>query len=211
MLREMNLKLEYNSETDDILQDFFTPCFSACTTFDLCVDYFGLDNLISMVERFEGFAAGNVRMRIVMGHKFRIRDINMLTKMLAGNYNGKGNNGITLDRIMNMLLQNKIMIRIAVPTDESNNVFNERLGLFGDNYRNMVAFTGALIYAPEIHKEFETVDVFTSWNDPERVARKKRNFQSLWDGTIKAGRVYDFTYAEQHGLLKYSYDWMIND
>lgn len=211
MLRDLNLKIEYNSENDDILRDFFVPCFSACTSFDRCVDYFPLRNLVSLVDGFGDFAAGNVRMRLIVGHKFGIRDINTLSKIFLGTYNRKGRDGPALDRIMGMVQQKRIRIRIAVPaSDESSNVFNERLGIFSDNSGNMVAFSGALVYSPDREKELETVDVFTSWNDPERVARKRRNFQYLWEDRAKFVRIHEFADANRHGMLKYSSEWAVH-
>ena len=211
MLRDLALKIEYNSENDDVLRDFFIPCFSACTTFDRCVDYFALKNLISLVDGFGDFAAGNVRMRLIVGHKFGIRDVNILSKMFLGTYSRKGSDGPALDRVMRMILEGRIKIRIAVPaSDESSTVFNERLGIFGDDSGNMVAFSGTLVYSPGGEREFETVDVFTSWNDPERVARKRRNFQYLWEDKAKSVRIHDFADADRHGLLKYSSDWAVH-
>lgn len=211
MLRDLTLKIEYNSENDDILRDFFVPCFSACTSFDRCVDYFALKNLVSLVDGFGDFAAGNVRMRLIVGHKFGIRDINTLSKIFLGTYSRKGSDGPALDRIMGMVQQKRIRIRTAVPaSDESNNVFNERLGIFGDDSGNMVAFSGTLVYSPEGEKEFETVDVFTSWNDPERVARKRRNFEYLWEDRAKSVRIHDFAVADRQGLLKYSSEWAVH-
>lgn len=211
MLRDLTLKIEYNSENDDILRDFFVPCFSACTSFDRCVDYFALKNLVSLVDGFGDFAAGNVRMRLIVGHKFGIRDVNTLSKIFLGTYSRKGGDGPALDRIMGMVQQKRIRIRIAVPaSDESSDVFNERLGIFGDDSGNMVAFSGTLVYSPEGEKEFETVDVFTSWNDPERVARKRRNFQYLWEDRAKSVRIHDFADADRHGLLKYSSEWAVH-
>lgn len=208
MLRDVPLRIEYN-ENDDVLQDFFTPCFSVCTTFDRCVDYFALSNLISMVDRFKLFAAGFIRIRLVVGHKFHIRDINTLTRMFSGDYRGKGHSGKVLERIMDLILTDHVMIRIAVPTAEkSSAVFRERLGIFGDEKKDKVAFSGPLIYSPITPGIFETVDVFTSWNDPERVQLKQNCFEALWNDKVKSVKTYDFIDADQQGLLKYSAEWI---
>lgn len=210
MLRDLNLKMEYN-EDDDILRDFFTPCFSACTTFDRCVDYFALSNMVSMVERFESFASGRIRVRLVVGHKFGIRDVNTLSRMFAGTYRGKGDTGEALEHIMDMILKRQVMFRIAVPAIESSAaVFNERLGVFGDEHGDEVAFRGPLIYSPTAPGVFETIDAFTSWEDPARVEIKRKNFEALWEGRVKSARIYDFIDADQAGMLKYSAEWAIN-
>ena len=211
MLRDVNLKMEYSSESDDIMRDFFAPCFSVCTTFDICVDRFPLSNLMALVSKFGDFAAGNVRMRLIMGHKFGIRDVNILSKIFMGTYRRSRRNEDPLDRIERMVKQKQILMRIAVPSSgELGVVFNERLGIFGDSGDNAIAFTGSLLYSSDNHRAFETIDVFTSWNDPERVARKRRNFQYLWDGRPTLLRICDFADADQQGLLKYASEWAVH-
>ena len=209
MLRDIDLRMEYNSEKDDILQDFFAPCFSACTTFDRCVEHFPLSKMVTLVERFEDFAAGKVRMRLIVGHKFGIRDINILSKIFMGAYR-PGRKTDTMDRINTMVRQKQVMMRIAVPISEDPGVmFDERLGIFCDSEGNAVAFTGQLI-SRYGSKEFETVDVFTSWSEPERVARKRRDFQYMWEGRPTLLRVCDFAYADQNSMLKYASEWAVH-
>ena len=209
MLRDVNLKMEYNSESDDVMQDFFAPCFSACTTFDRCVDHFPLDNLVSLVTKFGDFAAGNVKVRLIVGHKFGIRDVNTLSKIFMGTYR-KGRKSDIMDRINSMVQQKDIMMRVAVPvSEEPGVVFDERLGIFGDSQGNMVAFNGSLI-SKYRDREFETVDVFTSWNAPERTARKRRNFQHLWEGKSTMLHICDFVDADKNGMLKYESEWAVH-
>lgn len=209
MLRDINLKMEYNSENDDIMRDFFAPCFSACTAYDRCVEHFPLDRLVSLVDEFGDFAAGNVRMRLIVGHKFGIRDVNTLSKIFMGTHR-VGRKMKTIDRINTMVKQKHVMMRIAAPTSEEPGVmFDERLGIFGDSQGNAVAFTGQLISRHD-SREFETVDVFTSWNEPERVARKRRDFEYLWEGRPTLLRVCDFADADKNGMLKYASEWAVH-
>jgi hypothetical protein len=57
---------------------------------------------------------------------------------------------------------------------------------------------------------FESIDVFTSWNDKTRIETKIDDFEKLWTNQTNAVKVYDFDYAEEHNLLKYSSDWAIS-
>ncbi|MCA9819310.1 MAG: DNA repair helicase, partial [Nitrosarchaeum sp.] len=56
-------------------------------------------------------------------------------------------------------------------------------------------------------RDFESVDVFTSWSDDTRVKRKIQDFEDLWNNRTKNVEVYDFMYAEKNNLLKYSSEW----
>ena len=57
-------------------------------------------------------------------------------------------------------------------------------------------------------RDFESVDVFTSWNDKTRVERKMEDFENLWQNKTKYVDVCDFMYAEENNLLKYSSKWI---
>jgi len=57
-------------------------------------------------------------------------------------------------------------------------------------------------------QDFESVDVFTSWNDKSRVDRKRKDFEELWENKTKYVEVYDFLFAEKNDLLKFSSEWV---
>ena len=59
-------------------------------------------------------------------------------------------------------------------------------------------------------KNFETIDVFTSWNDKSRVETKIKDFEKLWLDETSSVKVYDFEFAEKNNLLKYSSEWAVN-
>jgi len=52
--------------------------------------------------------------------------------------------------------------------------------------------------------------VFTSWNDKSRVETKIDDFEKLWTNETNSVKVYDFEYAENHNLLKYSSEWAVS-
>ena len=59
-------------------------------------------------------------------------------------------------------------------------------------------------------KNFETIDVFTSWNDKTRVETKIEDFEKLWLDETASVKTFDFDYAEKNNLLKYSSEWAVN-
>ncbi len=212
MLRKLDLKLEYCSDTDDIVHDFFFPCFSNCVTYDRCVDIFSVKTLFTMAQQFENFVSGKTRIRLIVGHRLGARDIGILTKYITEPACDFDHDDKMVNTVCKMMQQKQIMLRIAIPSfAESSGEFSQRLGIFGDGAGDVVAFTGtSKVSFYEQQKDFESVDVFTSWNDPERVKNKISNFQDLWNDRTENVRVYDFDYANKHNLLKYSSGWAIH-
>ena len=74
----------------------------------------------------------------------------------------------------------------------------------------MVAYTGTSneTFNTE-NRNFESVDVYTSWNDRPRVDIKVSDFERLWNNETKYVQVHDFAYAYQNNLLKYDSNWAI--
>jgi len=75
----------------------------------------------------------------------------------------------------------------------------------------MVAFTGTSneTFDPQ-NRNFESIDVFTSWNDKSRVDIKTKDFENLWLNNTKNISVYDFDDAVKKNLLNYSAEWVLN-
>ncbi len=85
----------------------------------------------------------------------------------------------------------------------------KRIGIFRDEEDQTVAFTGTSKESfSDQTRDFEYVDVFTSWNDKTRVERKMKDFENLWKNKTKYVDVCDFMYAEENNLLKYSSKWV---
>ena len=106
----------------------------------------------------------------------------------------------------------KLEVKVAIPNSEYvDGVFEERLGVFRDTNDDVVAFSGTsnATFDAE-NRNFESVDVFTSWDDKSRVEQKIKNFEDLWTNKTNYVQVYDLPYAERNNLLKYSTDWAID-
>jgi hypothetical protein len=215
-LREINFKEEYRSDRNDIVAEFFFPCLSNCLEYDRCVDLISIQSLATISMAFDNFTSGKAKLRMITGHRFRISDLNILTKLFSEKYT-KGFEGTfirdsKIQKLQNFVNNNQIELKIAIPNSEQiTNSFSERIGIFIDESDDAVAFTGTSKESFSTQtRDFESVDVFTSWNDKSRVERKIKDFEELWENKTKYVEVYDFMYAEENNLLKYSSEWAIN-
>ena len=57
-LKNLNLKEEYRSDTDDIVAEFFFPCLSNCIQYDRCVNFLSIQALATIAMAFDNFDAG---------------------------------------------------------------------------------------------------------------------------------------------------------
>ena len=216
-LREIELKEEYRSDKDDIVSEFFLPCLSSCIEYDRCVDFLSIQTLSTFSVALDKFAEGKAKLRIITGHRFRTTDLNLFTKLFSKKYTksfeGKLIKDAKMQKIQNIVNNGQVELKIAIPNSEGiTDTFSERIGIFRDEYDQTVAFTGTSKESFSAQtRDFESVDVFTSWNDKSRVERKVKDFEDLWQNKTKHVEVYDFMHAEENNLLKYSSEWIMRD
>ncbi len=215
-LRDIGLKEEYRSDKDDIVAEFFFPCLSHCIEYDRCVDFLSIQTLATIAMAFDNFSSGKAKVRMVTGHRFKNLDLNILTKLFSEKYTKRFDGSLIKDtkiqKLQDIVNNGQIELKVAIPNSEQiTNSFSERIGLFLDEHDQMVAFTGTSKESfSNQTRDFESVDVFTSWNDKSRVDRKRKDFQELWENKTKYVDVYDFLYAEENSLLKFSSEWAYN-
>ena len=213
-LRDISLKEEYRSDRDSIVSEFFIPCLSNCIEYDRCIEYISLKSLTTLSLGFDNFAKNKAKIRIICGHRFNASDLEFITKLFSEDTrNFPLKSGLIRDTKIKMLqdiaANHQIEIKIAIPNSEKVvGSFSERVGIFIDEHDDVVAFSGTSnqTFNTE-NRNFESVDVFTSWNDKSRVETKIKDFEDLWENKTKYVEVYDFKYAEKHNMLKYSTEW----
>ena len=216
-LREIELKEEYRSDRDDIVAEFFFPCLGHCIEYDRCVDLLSIQTLATIAMAFDNFAGGKAKLRMITGHRFKTADLNLFTKLFSEKYTkafeGKFIKDTKIQKLQNIVNNGQIELKIAIPSSELvANSFSERIGIFRDEDDQAVAFTGTSKESFSTQtRDFESVDVFTSWNDKSRVERKMQDFEELWENKTKYIEVCDFMFAEENNLLKYSSDWISQD
>jgi len=215
-LRDIELKDEYRSDRDDIVAEFFFPCLSHCIEYDRCVDFLSIQTLATIAMAFDNFSSGKAKLRMVTGHRFKIKELNILIKLFSAKYTKRFDGALIKDskiqKLQDIVNNGQIELKVAIPNSEQvADSFSERIGLFLDEHDQMVAFTGTSKESFSSQaRDFESVDVFTSWNDKSRVDRKRKDFEELWENKTKYVEVHDFLWAEENSLLKFSSEWAYN-
>ena len=212
-LKDVNLKEEYRSDVDDIVAEFFFPCLSNCIQYDRCVNFLSIQALATISMAFDNFSAGKSKLRMITGHRFKTEDLNLFTKLFSEkftkSFEGKLIKNSKIQKLQNIVNNGQIELKIAIPNSERvADEFSERIGIFIDEEDEQVAFTGTSKESFSTQtRDFESVDVFTSWNDKSRVERKRKDFEDLWQNKTKYVEVCDFMDAEKNNLLKFSANW----
>ena len=223
-LRDLSLKQEYRSDRDDVVSEFFIPCLTNSIQYDRTIEFISVKSLSTLTFGLENIRDHHAKIRLVSGHRFTTSDLDAIVKLYDQNNRNRFNGRINLDnKIGNLIRDSKIAqlqkiikdfkleIKVAIPNSEYvDGVFEERMGIFRDVNDDIVAFSGTsnVTFDAE-NRNFESVDVFTSWDDKSRVDNKIKNFENLWTNNTNYVEIYDLVYAERKNLLKYTAEWAV--
>jgi hypothetical protein len=117
-----------------------------------------------------------------------------------------------MSHLQKVIKDYKIQIKVAIPNSELvDGSFEERIGIFRDENDDAVAFTGTSnVTFDAQNRNFESIDVFTSWDDKSRIDTKIENFEKLWNNETQYVQMYDLMFAEKNNLLKYTTEWAVD-
>ena len=222
-LRDLPLKQEYRSDKDDVVSEFFIPCLTNSIQYDRTIEFISVKSLSTLTFGLEDIQDHHAKIRLVSGHRFSTSDLNSIVR-LFDHHTSRLNGRINLDNKIGSLIQDskirqlkkiiedfKLEVKVAIPNSEYvDGVFEERMGIFRDTNDDVVAFSGTsnITFDAE-NRNFESVDVFTSWDDKTRVDNKIKNFEDLWANRTNYVEIYDLLYAERKNLLKYTTEWAV--
>ena len=216
-MRDLSLKQEYRSDVDDVVSEFFIPCLTNSIQYDRAVESISIKSLSTLTFGLGNMQDHHAKIRLVSGHRFSTTDLNIIKKLFDQRTNHRFNGNLIRDHkiteLQKIINDFKVQIKIAIPNSEYvDGIFEERMGIFRDTNDDIVAFSGTsnATFDAE-NRNFESIDVFTSWDDKSRVETKINNFEKLWNDETKYVQVYDLIFAERKNLLKFTTEWAISN
>lgn len=214
MLSSLPLKISYRSGRDDFAKDFLIPCLEQSVLYRRAAGYFTSFGLGVAARGVASLAFRKGRMRLVASPHLEPADVEALRaadantaailKSIVSRSMTEIEDALLKDRLnaLSWLAATGCLeIRLALRLDEdgrvSRGIFHEKTGIFSDEENEHVAFSGSSNEtAGGLVENFESMEVFRSWKDPEgRVVQKIADFEALWDNSTPGLQVIEFTSA----------------
>jgi len=222
-LSELSLDISYRSDTGNVVADFYVPCLQRCSLYRRAAGYFSSSGLTLAAKGLAHLVKTGGSVRLVVSPQLSDEDINAIQsgyksrdevlRDAARQALSEAENELAKNRLSALawLIANGALdIKLALRTDPHTNklsrgIYHEKIGIFSDDWRNHVAFTGSgNETVGGLITNFESVDVFCSWMDPHlRVARKAADFDRLWSDNTDGLVVLNFNEATRELLEKY--------
>jgi len=194
MLRDIELKNMYSSGIDEP-KEFFTEALIESKTFDLGLGFFSSSGIQSLSYGFALFIANGGKMRVVINQVLSAADkaaiekgqsqvIDNFEEKIIADINRLAETLSKADeqffRCFSYLISiNRIEFVATVST--KGGLAHDKYGVFTDLQGNKIAFIGSANFSKTaLELNGETITVFSSWNDSDRVAEFQNIFNESW-------------------------------
>ena len=214
-LRDLEYKPDYRSGHDDLVADLFRPSLLQAKEYWRAVGYFSSTALEAFGAPLGAFLKRDGKIHLITSVELSPADLAAIAAGTATEtvcnqrieqiLNTEFSDGVGdgTARLVRLLEMGRLEIKIAIPK-HGTGIYHEKIGIFIDG-DDLVAFTGS---SNESRNAFENnrecIDVFTSWDDPDRALRKKHHFLQIWGKTDPGVSVYTFSEAARRKLLRAS-------
>ena len=195
-LKDVNIKIKYDSDEDDLLNDFYIPVLSEANEYYRLSGFFNSSSLSVAALGLENFIKNKGKMKLITSVIFSEKDLDRINeaeedplKIIEENFIDDYNN--ISDKFIKdhlaalgwMIVNNYLEIKVAYPKN-LNSLFHPKVGILRDINENTVTFSGS---DNETRSgwlnNIEEFKVFASWKSghPEIIESDVNSFYKYWD------------------------------
>jgi superfamily II DNA or RNA helicase len=222
-LAELDLKEDYRSDRDNLIDDFYIPCLAKATLYRRAVGFFSSSSMAIAAKGLTALIRSGGKMQLITSPKLSSEDTHaiamglqqreeIIARAIARELDREFENivGDRLACLAWLLARDILEIKLAITKAVNGyGIYHEKLGIFTDRNNDSVAFTGSANESSSgLIANFECIDVFCSWSSAvrSRVLRKVQNFDRLWNNRTDNVEVIEFPEAARRSLLRMTPD-----
>lgn len=221
-LIEREIKSEYRSLIDNVVQDFYIPLLGEAVVYQRAVGFFSSSSLVEISKGIAALAKRGGKIQIVASPYLSEEDVEairkgyedrnaIIEKALLTQLSEEALDYYSMERLnllATLIAEGILDIRIAYTEDRKGiGMYHEKMGIITDAEGNSVAFSGSMNESSTAMSiNYETIDVFRSWGDDfeaNHVRLKANAFSSIWNDTEPNIHVLEFPSISQALIEKY--------
>ena len=208
---DSEIKSEYRSLIDNVVQDFYIPLLKEADSYKRAVGFFSSTALIEISKGIGAMAERGGHIQIVASPYLSDEDLAAIKngyeerdKIIEGallrSLSDEHADYYSMQRLnlLASLIADRILdIKIAYTEDKNGiGMYHEKMGIIEDIEGNRIAFSGSMNESlTAMAANYETIDVFCNWregSDSDRVALKSNAFYSIWNDSEPNIKVREF-------------------
>jgi superfamily II DNA or RNA helicase len=200
----------------------YQPALECAVRYDRLTGYFSASALALAARGIEGLVVNGGHMRMIVGCTLNPPEIEAIEKgevlrvQVAQHFAAMplmptdAGMGAALELLAWMVARGRLDVRVGIPCDDhrrpipAEGLFHEKAGIIEDKTGERLAFNGSLNETEAgWTRNWESLNVFTSWHDLDRVAEEDASFGKLWAGKSKHVITLDVPTAVRDDLLRF--------
>ena len=217
MLKDVNIKFKYDSDQDDLVDDFYIPVLSASEEYLRMSGFFSSSSLAISAQGIADFIRNDGKMKLLCSSKLPEDDIEIIEeyhenpeKYLEKSFfndidtleDGLVKNHV--EALAWMLANDLLEIKIAIPSNKKG-MFHSKIGVLRDSEDNIISFSGSdNETATGWVTNIEEFKVFCSWDESEKkfVDSDLEEFYRYWNGNTLRTDIIDLPIAIKKELIQ---------
>ncbi len=217
-LRALDPRRRFRSPEHDVVASFFVPCFSVASSYSRAVGYFTSASMALYARGIDRFAGLGGSMRLVASPHLNDDDVldiergyeirEVVERATLRELQVEENDALLdgLGIVGRLIAEGRLDIKLAfVEKDGQVGIYHEKIGLFRDDFGDLVAFTGSSNETfGGLMANFESIDVYRGWEvgDGIRALDIEADFQKLWIDETPNLRVIRFPEVARDRLMQ---------
>lgn len=215
--RELDIKRSYVSVgQENIAKAFLTPVLKCTKNYKRSVGFFSSSVLQPIVDGIVALARNNGKIQLIASPNLTEEDVQAITtgyeareKVIKSSFTRDFMKEIEvfddakLQLLATLIARGILDIKIAVT--DTLGIYHDKLGILEDFDGNVVVFYGsANSTLSGYQNNYEKIRVVKNWIPEEcaNIADEQEEFESLWNGTNKFVKVYDYKESAQSNILQ---------
>ena len=228
-LKDYHWAVKYTPDQGNLVEKLYLPLLRCAQRYDRLTGYFNAKALSLAARGVEALVYNKGYMRLIVGCTLEENEIEaiqrglqesqqtILNTCLEERFTRIQQEAASLNTLSDLellawLVKNGFLeIKIAIPCDKTTRkpiighaIFHEKSGIVEDTYQNSVAFTGSMNETGNgWDGNWESLNVFTSWKEEERVDHEIENFVKLWTDQSQYCKTVTIPTAVREKLFTY--------
>ena len=229
-LKELNPKKCWDSDEDDILNDFYIPALTESKKYYRLAGYFNSNSLFVAARGISRLINNNGEMKLICEAQLSSEDIQAIKNAEKNPEEVISNNilkdltnlqqAIVKDHLSAlgwMIAEKKLQIKVAVVKNKNyvnrSSIFHQKIGILEDDSGDIISFSGSdNESASALLSNVEEFKVFRSWDkyQLEYLEGDKKRFFKFWNDKANKTNVFDIPTAVKKELIKIKPDNISN-
>jgi len=229
-LHDLSLKPAYDSEDDDVVNDFYIPALSESVLYRRLAGFFSSSALSIAARGISFLIANGGKIELVVGARLSKEDVEAIregtetpehvieTSMIKDI--GQIEDEFTKNHFKAlawMIAQKKLEMKVAILTDDSGfpldektvekmGLFHQKVGIFQDKNGDVISFSGSINEsASGWLRNIEEFKIFRSWGteyETEQLKSDWQKFEKYWYRGSRSVKVIDIPDAVKNKLIE---------